>query len=660
MAEPASPTAGSDGRARRRRTTRSRSTAPTCRSARAPGARLERSAGEPAREPPLLVRAARPARGQRRAHRDDLARDRAPLRAVGRRQWPRAARRARATRRRSRLSPPRAGRSPRGGELQPRSRPSCEAAVVGRRTPSSGCVWLREREHSSPRPSRSRRGRSPPSSRACGHRAGHGNARACCGQRLGGGGEAHGALAAARLQRQVAAGRSSSCAPTSRFDADQTSGSRALAADLAGAGASSSAAGRERVDEQSRRRSGRSPATRSPRLSDEHARPRASRGSRPSSPARTARCSGGPARTAVTVEGSHGALAPSAALQPVAAAIVHDHRAVVGDDERRGATVVTLQLGQPPLGALQLLFPPGRRPSDGELGRLASFARSRGARAPLVGAGPRRSASSSSAAGAPRGRRRGDLAPLARAHARDGARAARGAARRRIASRSTSSGGTGATPRTRRAAHGRRARPRRARTSRSRAGCSSSRSGRWRGRGVVRGRGRRLASRGSTTSRAHGGGGRARDRVIALPLVVDGAADRPARRLPAPAARADAERGRRCWSRSRPSWPSPSRTPGCTSEATRSRRRARARARLRARGQARGSRRSTRSRARSPRASRELRRLEHARRARAVDRHAARGRRGGDPHAGRARRRASSRARSTSTTSGSTRRRARS
>ena len=50
------------------------------------------------------------------------------------------------------------------------------------------------------------------------------------------------------------------------------------------------------------------------------------------------------------------------------------------------APVVTLQLGQPPLGALQLRFAPGRVPDEHGVAQLAQLRRPRRARAPLVGA----------------------------------------------------------------------------------------------------------------------------------------------------------------------------------------------------------------------------------------------------------------------------------
>nr|MBA3347736.1 SpoIIE family protein phosphatase [Actinomycetota bacterium] len=71
--------------------------------------------------------------------------------------------------------------------------------------------------------------------------------------------------------------------------------------------------------------------------------------------------------------GSFGPLQPSDALLRTASTIVADNRAAVTETTEAG-TVVTLQLGQPPIGALQLLFASGRLVAEPELARLASFA----------------------------------------------------------------------------------------------------------------------------------------------------------------------------------------------------------------------------------------------------------------------------------------------
>jgi serine phosphatase RsbU (regulator of sigma subunit) len=70
------------------------------------------------------------------------------------------------------------------------------------------------------------------------------------------------------------------------------------------------------------------------------------------------------------VEGRHGAMEPDEALKQAAFATLAEHRALAVHD----GGVVTLQLGQPPLGALQLRFAAGRAPGEAELARLASFA----------------------------------------------------------------------------------------------------------------------------------------------------------------------------------------------------------------------------------------------------------------------------------------------
>ena len=73
------------------------------------------------------------------------------------------------------------------------------------------------------------------------------------------------------------------------------------------------------------------------------------------------------------VDGAHGPIEADAALERAAATLVEEHRTidVAGPAEAR---VVTLQLGEPALGALQLRFAPGRAPDEEELDALASFA----------------------------------------------------------------------------------------------------------------------------------------------------------------------------------------------------------------------------------------------------------------------------------------------
>ena len=64
---------------------------------------------------------------------------------------------------------------------------------------------------------------------------------------------------------------------------------------------------------------------------------------------------------------------PRPASPETAEAVVLDHRAhALGIVESRA--VATFQLGQPPLGALQLRFPTGREPDEDELGETARFA----------------------------------------------------------------------------------------------------------------------------------------------------------------------------------------------------------------------------------------------------------------------------------------------
>ncbi len=72
-------------------------------------------------------------------------------------------------------------------------------------------------------------------------------------------------------------------------------------------------------------------------------------------------------------DGSHG-LAADEALERDARSVVDGHRTVAVRDDELGAQLLTLQLGQPPFGALQLRFPPGRGLEEPGLAQLASFA----------------------------------------------------------------------------------------------------------------------------------------------------------------------------------------------------------------------------------------------------------------------------------------------
>ncbi len=74
----------------------------------------------------------------------------------------------------------------------------------------------------------------------------------------------------------------------------------------------------------------------------------------------------------VTLDGVYGELEASEELERTAAAIVADaHALSTRSVDERG--VVTLRLGQPPLGVLQLLFASGRIPRERGLVRLATF-----------------------------------------------------------------------------------------------------------------------------------------------------------------------------------------------------------------------------------------------------------------------------------------------
>jgi serine phosphatase RsbU (regulator of sigma subunit) len=73
------------------------------------------------------------------------------------------------------------------------------------------------------------------------------------------------------------------------------------------------------------------------------------------------------------LEGSHGPVEPDEALRRAAVSLLEEHRAIAVHGERQTGETVTVQLGQPPLGALQLCFAPGRSHDDLALPRLASF-----------------------------------------------------------------------------------------------------------------------------------------------------------------------------------------------------------------------------------------------------------------------------------------------
>ena len=74
----------------------------------------------------------------------------------------------------------------------------------------------------------------------------------------------------------------------------------------------------------------------------------------------------------VVLDGAYGDLEPTGGLREAAVSILADDPSVSTLAGASGA-VVSLRLGQPPLGALQLLFAPGRAPDERELARLATF-----------------------------------------------------------------------------------------------------------------------------------------------------------------------------------------------------------------------------------------------------------------------------------------------
>ncbi len=77
---------------------------------------------------------------------------------------------------------------------------------------------------------------------------------------------------------------------------------------------------------------------------------------------------------ALVVEGMHGPIEPDSELEEAARATVAEHESPAVDVGLHKGETVTLQLGQPPLGALQLRFPPGRPPDEHSQAQLASFA----------------------------------------------------------------------------------------------------------------------------------------------------------------------------------------------------------------------------------------------------------------------------------------------
>ena len=74
------------------------------------------------------------------------------------------------------------------------------------------------------------------------------------------------------------------------------------------------------------------------------------------------------------IDGAYGPGDPDPNLKRVAQAVLDEHRSIAVQGDRRKGELVTLQLGEPPLGALQLRFAPGRAPDESGLAGLASFA----------------------------------------------------------------------------------------------------------------------------------------------------------------------------------------------------------------------------------------------------------------------------------------------
>jgi serine phosphatase RsbU (regulator of sigma subunit) len=76
----------------------------------------------------------------------------------------------------------------------------------------------------------------------------------------------------------------------------------------------------------------------------------------------------------LAVAGSYRSLEPDDELARAAGAIAGEPRTVAVRGDRESGQVVTIQLGEPPLGVLQLRFAGGREPGRAELDRLAGFA----------------------------------------------------------------------------------------------------------------------------------------------------------------------------------------------------------------------------------------------------------------------------------------------
>ena len=74
------------------------------------------------------------------------------------------------------------------------------------------------------------------------------------------------------------------------------------------------------------------------------------------------------------IDGTYGVLESDPNLERVARSILTEHPSIAVQRHRRKGELVTLKLGEPPLGALQLRFAPGRAPDEAALTQLASFA----------------------------------------------------------------------------------------------------------------------------------------------------------------------------------------------------------------------------------------------------------------------------------------------
>ena len=502
-----------------------------------------------------------PARGERAALADDLARDRAALRALdGARE-----RRRRAQRGSAALAALADGEPGvvAGGDAPADARARSSRPRSTRRAPSVGVVWLRERGRTlvvAGRPGRlgalaaeleGLRAPSPAATARAATDAPRGRRRT----------RPTRPVAAARRRRARARHARAAPRAASAFDAD-ASALAALAADLAalavrplrGRRAAGRLAGRRSSSPATRsrpRRRGASRAAAIARLAGDRRRARRRRSlwrrARRGVDARAART----ARSRAT---------PALAGRRRASRCASTRAVAVARSDRAPGRVVTLQLGQPPLGALQLVFPPGGAPGRGRARPARDLRRPGGARAALVRARARRSGFELERSRALLAVVGEAIAQLSLAHTLETAleRVAELLGTDRVAVYLREDGRSPPPPRAALAG----------RTSRSRSALLELALGPLPRARHRRGRRRRCATRGSTASRAEAAEAEHRGRVrrAAARRRTSRSACSPSTR--ARPRRADAERVGAARRARRAARASPSRTRGCTSSAT--------------------------------------------------------------------------------------------